>query len=94
MLCSIIFDDGMRDLIYYIKRKGCFSLFLCWTGGIQLPFNSSLYGRSPLPGTVYYNQFTCPNNSISFDECDPKYGGDQCYTGELEYVVQCTSKCK
>ena len=31
---------------------------------------------------------------MSFDECDPEYGGDQCYTGELEYIVQCTSKCK
>ena len=29
-----------------------------------------------------------------FDECTPEYAGEQCYNGELEYVVQCTSKSK
>ena len=56
-------------------------------GGIKLPFDSSLYGRSPLPGTVYYNQFTCPNNAVSVIQCNPQFVGGQC---ELEFVVQCT----
>ena len=58
-------------------------------GGVQLPSNSSLYGRSPFPGTVYYNQFTCPNNSVSLDECTPQFAGGHCYTGELDFVIQC-----
>ena len=60
---------------------------LCSIDGIQLPSNSSLYGRSPLPATVYYNQFRCPNNSVSIIQCSPQFVGDQC---ELEFIVQCT----
>ena len=59
-------------------------------GGIQLPSNSSLYGHSPIPGTVYYSHFICPDTASSIDNCSPQNGGDHCYSGELDFVVQCT----
>ena len=65
------------------------SLSLSHTGGIQLPSNSSIYGRSPLPGTVYYNQFNCSHDANSLDQCDPQFAGEHCYTGELDFIVQC-----
>ena len=59
-------------------------------GGIQLPSNSLLYGHSPIPGTIYYSHFICPDNAGSIDACSSQNGGDHCYSGELDFVIQCT----
>ena len=58
-------------------------------GGIQLHSNSSLYGRPPLPGTIYYNQFNCSDDAKSLDECNGQFAEEHCYTGELDFVIQC-----
>ena len=58
-------------------------------GGILLPSNSSLYGRPPLPGTIYYNHFNCSDDAKSLDECNGQFADEHCYTGELDFVIQC-----
>ena len=49
----------------------------------------TLYGRSP-HGTVYFNNFQCPYNSTSFDDCEGNVTySEECVSGDLEYVIQC-----
>ena len=62
------------------------------TDGVQLPSNSSIYGHLPIGGTFYISNYTCPDNSISLDNCSEPQAAltPQCYNGELDLVLQCT----
>ena len=62
------------------------------TDGVQFPSNSSIYGHLPIGGTFYVSNYTCPDNAISLDNCSIPQASStpQCYSGELDLVLQCT----
>ena len=65
---------------------------LSYADGVQLPSNSLIYGHLPIGGTFYISNYTCPDNSISLDNCSEPQAAltPQCYNGELDLVLQCT----
>ena len=66
---------------------------LAYADGVQLPSNSLIYGHLPIGRTIYFNNFTCPNGSASITKCSGSQvvSTPQCYSGELDYIFQCTS---
>ena len=92
-------------LLYYVKSldievcKCCYEVLiisLClhiitmlFTDGRLLPPDRALYGSSPR-GTFYFNNFQCPYNAISLDDCEANITfSDECLSGNLEYILQC-----
>ena len=45
--------------------------------------------RPPLPGTIYYNHFNCSDDAKSLEECNGEFAEEHCYTGRLDFIIQC-----
>ena len=72
----------------YVMCEHLFTV-LYFVDGDLLHSNRTLYGRSP-HGTLYFNNFQCPYNSTSLDDCEANATySEECVSGDLEYVIQC-----